>query len=129
MVRLFFFVVVESLATHERITDARFLFLLFFLSFLFSSSSPPLLLSRQSHPLPALHRLGIDMTDLDFFQLMRKVDADQSGSVDVQELKEAVMNENQVPSSKQEEKVERPERLVWRKVFHFLKKKGVKTTT
>ena len=45
------------------------------------------------------------MTDLDFFQLMRKVDADQSGSVDVQELKEAVMNENQVPSSKQEEKV------------------------
>ena len=69
------------------------------------------------------------MTDLDFFKLMRKVDADQSGSVDVQELKEAVMNENQVPSSKQEEKVERPERLVWRKVFHFLKKKGVKTTT
>ena len=60
---------------------------------------------------------------------MRKVDADQSGSVDVQELKEAVMNENQVPSSKQEEKVERPERLVWRKVFNFLKKKGVKTTT
>ena len=69
------------------------------------------------------------MTDLDFVQLMRKVDADQSGSVDVQELKEAVMNENQVPSSKQEEKVERPERLVWRKVFNFLKKKGVKTTT
>ena len=124
------------MATYERITDARFLFLFLFsfFFFLFSfflllSFFLSLLLSRPSHPLPALHRLGIDMTDLDFVQLMRKVDADQSGSVDVQELKEAVMNENQVPSSKQEEKVERPERLVWRKVFNFLKKKGVKTTT
>ena len=87
----------------------------------------------------ALHRLGIDMTDLDFLQFIQRVDRDQDGSIDVRELEEAVMHGDSGEGKAKgegegEEKggflaTKRPEKLIWEKVFLFLKQKGVKPTT
>jgi hypothetical protein len=83
----------------------------------------------------AMHRLGIDMTDLEFVQFIHRVDLDHSGSVDVKELEDAVMNSDQHKKNAQKEEEEarkkgpRPEKLVWRNVYTFLKKKGIKPTT
>ena len=80
----------------------------------------------------ALHRLGIDMSDLDFANFMNRVDTDKDGSVDVKELEDAVMNDGSTgsnDSSLNGEKDTRPEKLIWQRVFTYLKAKGVKPTT
>ena len=76
----------------------------------------------------AMHRLGIDMTDLEFVSFIHKVDQDKSGSVDVQELEDAIMNDakkNQVV----DDGIVKPEKVVWQKVYTYLKKKQIKPTT
>ena len=79
----------------------------------------------------ALHRLGIDMTDLNFVQFIQRVDQDQDGSVDVQELENAVMNDTSAKdnTAAMNEAALRPEKVIWEKVFAFLKTKGIKPTT
>ena len=79
-----------------------------------------------------MHRLGIDMTDLDFVQFIQRVDQDQDGSVDVLELENAVMNDTSAKdntATMNGAAALRPEKVIWEKVFAFLKTKGIKPTT
>jgi Ca2+-binding EF-hand superfamily protein len=83
----------------------------------------------------ALHRLGIDMTDMQFVQLVTRVDADNSGSIDVAELEDAIMNADahkknaeELTEDEREAIMNAPDKAVWASVWRVLNERGIRAT-
>ena len=83
----------------------------------------------------ALHRLGIDMTDMQFVQLINRVDTDRSGSIDVKELENAIMHgdnckkdEKELTEEEREAIMNAPDKAIWARVWRYLKEKGIRVT-
>ena len=84
----------------------------------------------------ALHRLGIDMTDMQFVQLIRRVDTDNSGSIDVAELENAIMNADahkkdtkELTDEERDAIMNAPDKAIWARVWRILKERRIRATT